>query len=213
PLAAVAIKPSEIRIQMGRERRVSAVATDASGRRLRERPGAVTAISEAGKADQHEAAAVIFEWSVESSLLTIVGGGGGRRPAVIASASARPEAQEVLRVTARQGARQATATATVTITDSAELDWGARLGIPEPELVDDPGTPWRSRFDGQRWQVNAGHEDFSALAGEPRGRVRYLLTLLAKEITQRTHGGPGADAALEGLVEILAHAERNLRGD
>ncbi|MEP6654691.1 MAG: ATP-binding protein [Myxococcales bacterium] len=211
PLAAVTIKPSEIRIQIGRERRVSAVATDASGRRLRERSAAVTAISDAGQAHQHEAAAVVFEWSVESPLLTIVG--GGRRPAVIASAAARPEAQEVLRVTARQGSRQATATATVTITDTADLDWGARLGIPEPELVDDPGTPWRSRFDGQRWQVNAGHEDFSALAGEPRGRVRYLLTLLAKEITQRTHGGPGADAALEGLVEILAHAERNLRGD
>jgi hypothetical protein len=35
---------------------------------------------------------------------------------------------------------------------------------------------------------------------------------LAKEIVQRTHGGPGADAALEGLVEIVTHVERNLRG-
>jgi hypothetical protein len=213
PLAAVTIKPSEIRIQIGRERRVTAVASDASGRRLRERATSTTADIHARPllAGQDDAADVLFEWSVESPLLTIVG--GGRRPAVIASASARADAQELLRVTARQGSQTAAATASVTITGTADLDWGARLGIPEPELVDDPGAPWRSRFDGQRWQVNAGHEDFSALAGESRGRVRYLLTLLAKEITQRTHGGPGADAALEGLVEILAHAERNLRGD
>jgi hypothetical protein len=38
------------------------------------------------------------------------------------------------------------------------------------------------------------------------------LALLAKEIAQRTHGVPGSEAALESLVEILAHAERNLRG-
>jgi hypothetical protein len=87
-----------------------------------------------------------------------------------------------------------------------------RGGVPEPELLDEPTASWRSRFDGQRWQVNAAHEDFAALAGEPRARVRYLLTLLAKEIVQRTHGGPGTEVALEGLVEILAHAERNLRG-
>jgi hypothetical protein len=86
------------------------------------------------------------------------------------------------------------------------------FGIPEPELVDDGNASWRSRFDGQRWQVNAAHEDYAALHGDGRARLRYLLTLLAKEIVQRTHGGPGADTALEGLVEILAHTERNLRG-
>ena len=96
--------------------------------------------------------------------------------------------------------------------DAADLEGGAKLGIPEPELIDAPGASWRSRYAGQRWQVNAGHEDFAALAGEPRARLRYLLTLLAKEIVARTHGGPGADNALEGLVEILAHTERNLRG-
>jgi hypothetical protein len=71
---------------------------------------------------------------------------------------------------------------------------------------------WRATSDGQRWQVNTGHEDFAALDGDAKARLRYLLTLLAKWIVARTHGGPGADAALESLVEILAHAERNLRG-
>jgi hypothetical protein len=228
PLAAVTIRPAEIRIQIGRERRVSAVATDASGRKLPERVagaagGETSHDNESENENESENSketsadhprrplGVTFEWSADSSALSILG--GGKRPAVLASTSARADAREILRVTARQGAATVVATATVTITDTDELDLGARLGIPEPELVDDPGTAWRSRFYGQRWQVNAGHEDFTALAGEPRGRVRYLLTLLAKEIVQRTHGGPGADAALEGLVEILAHAERNLRGE
>ena len=49
-------------------------------------------------------------------------------------------------------------------------------------------------------------------SGDAKARLRYLLALLAKEIAQRTHGVPGSEAALESLVEILAHAERNLRG-
>jgi Histidine kinase-, DNA gyrase B-, and HSP90-like ATPase len=214
PLATVTIKPPELRIQAGRERRVNAVATDADGRKLSVRigDGAEDDATKAGlSADGRRVEGVTFSWSTDSPALSILG--SGKRPAVLASTSARPGAREIIRVTARQGSVTAIATATAIITDTDELELGARLGIPEPELVDDPGTAWRSRFFGQRWQVNAGHEDFSALAGEPRGRVRYLLTLLAKEIVQRTHGGPGADAALEGLVEILAHAERNLRGE
>ena len=192
PLESVAIVPSEVEIPAGRERRVRAVATDSSGRRL--------------KVDQQ----VDFSWSAPPGILSIVG--GGHRPAIIVDAAARPGSREVVHVTARQGDRVATASASVVVVDAADVDGGAKLGIPEPELVEEPGTAWRSRFLGQRWQVNAGHEDFAALAGDPKARLRYLLTLLAKEIVSRTHGGPGADAALEGLVEILAHAERNLRG-
>ena len=61
-------------------------------------------------------------------------------------------------------------------------------------------------------QVNASHEDYIALRGEPRTRLRYLLALFAKEVAYRAHGVPGSEAALESLVEILAHAERNLSG-
>jgi len=60
--------------------------------------------------------------------------------------------------------------------------------------------------------VNASHEDYIALRGEPRTRLRYLLALFAKEVAYRAHGVPGSEAALESLVEILAHAERNLSG-
>jgi hypothetical protein len=50
------------------------------------------------------------------------------------------------------------------------------------------------------------------LRGEPRTRLRYLLALFAKEVALRAHGVPGSEEALESLVEILAHAERNLSG-
>ena len=191
PLAAAAIQPAELELAPGRERRVRAVATDEAGRRL-------------------DAGDLQFDWRAEAEVLAMVG--SGPRPAVLATPAARVGARVVVHLTVRQSERVATASATVSIVEAAEPEAGAKLGIPRPELLDEPGAGWRSRFLGQRWQVNAGHEDFAALAGDARARLRYLLTLLAKEIVSRTHGGPGADQALEGLVEILAHTERNLRG-
>lgn len=192
PLAAVTVTPAEVEVPIGRERRVRAQATDAEGRKLDE---------------------VTFEWASESPVVSVVSlARGGRRPALVVAATARAGTRELVVVTARQGDLVATANVAVLVTAVDDATEHAQLGIPEPELIDEPMASWRSRFDGQRWQVNAAHEDFVALASEPRARVRYLLTLLAKEIVQRTHGGPGTDVALEGLVEILAHAERNLRG-
>jgi hypothetical protein len=86
------------------------------------------------------------------------------------------------------------------------------LGIPEPALVDAAGETWRSRFDGQHWEVNQMHEDYLALKGEARARLRYLLALLAKDLAQHAHRVPGAVEASEDVVAILALAERNLRG-
>ena len=88
----------------------------------------------------------------------------------------------------------------------------AGLGIPEPNLVDAPGQTWRSRFDGTRWEVNSMHEDYLALKGEARARLRYLLTLLAKDLSQHAHRVPVAVEASEDVAAILALAERNLRG-
>jgi hypothetical protein len=67
-------------------------------------------------------------------------------------------------------------------------------------------------MSGATWEVNAEHDDYRALRAEPRARLRYLLALLAKEIVVRTTGQPEMSDALESLVEVLAHAERNLRG-
>src|SRR5262249_47893770 len=99
------------------------------------------------------------------------------------------------------------------VTVAEASDDGADLGIPEPRLVSDADGAWRSRMNGAVWEVNDAHEDYRALRAEPRARVRYLLTLLAKEIVARTEAADARSRAmLEGMVEVLAHAERNLRG-
>ena len=72
-------------------------------------------------------------------------------------------------------------------------------GIPKPVLIDAPGATWRSRMEGDVWQVNAGHEDYLALE-DGRARLRYLVALLGKEIVQRTYAQPGAGDLLEHLV-------------
>jgi len=188
PLASVRIVPAEIALAPGRERRVQAIAVDRDGRRVR--------------------GEVALAWSGGTGAVAIVG--EGAKPLVRAQADVRPGLRAQITVVATQGAERAEASATVVVADRPDPSADLAAGVPEPELVDDPGARWRSRFDGQRWQVNASHEDYIALRGEPRTRLRYLLALFAKEVALRAHGVPGTEEALESLVEILAHAERNL---
>jgi hypothetical protein len=190
PLAGVRILPAEILVQSGRERRVQAIAADADGRRIRRE--------------------LLYAWSIDHQAVSIVG--EGPKPLVRVNADARPGLKATIAVVASEGDRQAAGSASVVIADRPEAAGDLAAGVPEPELVDDPAGSWRSRFDGQRWQVNASHQDYIALRGEPRTRLRYLLALFAKEVAHRAHGVPGSEEALESLVEILAHAERNLAG-
>jgi hypothetical protein len=191
PLAAIRITPPEIRLAPGRERRVKAAALDAEGRRVR--------------------GDISYAWSVVGVPATIIG--DTARPAVLAGADARPGSEGRLIVEGVQAEHRARAEAPIIVGEEDEADQkGLGHGVPEPELIDDVSATWRSRFVGQRWQVNALHEDYIQFANEPKARLRYLLALLAKEIAQRTHGVPGGETALEACVEILAHAERNLRG-
>ena len=108
--------------------------------------------------------------------------------------------------------RTRVAFAEVEVVEPTERELGGGLGIPEPQLVDDPAGAWRSQFDGTTWRVNAGHEDYRALVSDPKSKLRYLLSLFAVELVQHTFGIPGSAAVLERVVELLAHAERNLRG-
>lgn len=188
PLATVRILPAEVLVPPGRERRIQAMALDRDGRRVR--------------------APVDFLWSSDHEAIAIVG--DGPKPLVRADATARPGLRATIAVAASQAPARAEATAVVEVAARPERGADLAAGVPEPELVDDPGGRWRSRFDGGRWQVNASHEDYIALRGEPRTRLRYLLALFAKEVAFRAHGTPGTEEALESLVEILAHAERNL---
>lgn len=190
PLVGVRIAPAVVEVTPGGERRVRAVAVDRDGRAVE---GAT------------------FAWSVEDPrALGLAVQPEGPRPAVSARADAPVGGTGAVRVEARHEDRSAVAEAPVTIVEPAED--GATLGIPEPHLVSDPDGAWRTRMAGERWEVNDAHEDYRSLRGDPRGRVRYLLTLLSREIVLRTRGRATDAEPLDALIEILAHAERNLRG-
>jgi hypothetical protein len=190
PLASVRIAPAEIAIAPGSERRVRAVAVDQSGARITN---------------------VELEWQLAQpapSGLTIRG--ESSRPAIVASAQVPLGTKAELLLFAREGERRAEANAIIVC--APESSPAESLGVPEPHLVSDVDGRWRSRMLGDRWEVNEAHADYVALRAEPRARVRYLLSLLSKEIVLRTSGRPEVAEVLESLVEVLAHAERNLRG-
>lgn len=188
PLAAVRIVPDPIEVVPGHEHRARAEARDADGRVIRE--------------------GVSHRWSIEGAGFAVHG--EGPRPAVAADATVRPGATARLRVEVEKDGRTAQAEAAVEVVEPRPDEAG--LGIPEPTLVDAPGETWRSRFDGKRWEVNQMHEDYLALKGEARSRLRYLLALLAKDLAQHAHRVPGAVEASEDVAAILALVERNMRG-
>ncbi len=190
PVAAVTIEPSHVRAAPGTERRIRAVAVDAEGR------------SVAGEAE--------FLWWVDGTDFTLRG--AGSRPAICVLPTARHGATGRICVEVRSGGARSGAEATVQVSPPPEDVDGSAFGIPEPVLVSDPSSLWRSRLSSDTWEINEAHEDYVRLRSEPKSRVRYLLTLLAKELVQRSFAQPGSDQLLERMVEILAHAERNLRG-
>ena len=184
----MSVAPDPVEVAPGHEHRARAEARDAEGRLIRR--------------------GLTYRWSLEGTGFSVRG--EGARPAVTAEASTRPGATARLRVQVEQGPRTAAAEATVEAVEPRVDEAG--FGIPEPHLVDAAGETWRSRFDGRRWEVNQMHEDYFALKGEARARLRYLLALLAKDLSQHAHRVPGAVEASEDVAAILALAERNLRG-
>jgi len=187
-LATVSIAPDPVEVAPGHEHRARAEACDGDGRPIRR--------------------GVTYRWSMEGAGFSVRG--EGARPAVTAESATRPGATARLRVEVEQGTRTVAAEATVEAVEPLPDEAG--FGIPEPHLVDAAGETWRSRFDGRRWEVNQMHEDYLALKREARARLRYLLALLAKDLSQNAHRVPGAVEASEDVVAILALAERNLRG-
>jgi hypothetical protein len=189
PLASVRIAPSHVKLVPGTERRVLAIARDADGRTVDGASFAWTAVDPTG--------------------IGLAVGAEGPRPAAVVAPNASVGATASLRVEASQGARRAIGEATVEV---VERDDEASLGIPEPHMVSDADGAWRSRMRGTLWEVNDAHEDYRALRNDGRARLRYLVSLLAKEIVLRSSARPDVEDVLESLVEVLAHAERNLRG-
>ncbi len=190
PLASVAIVPALVRVAPGGERVARAIARDA---------------------DRRSVSDVTFVWSMsDDTSADVTVRGEGDRLIVCASQDAAIGTSATLRVEARQGLRDARAEARVHIGEDPRDQ--ESLGIPEPNLVSDAEGPWRSRMAGERWEVNDAHEDYRALRADGGSRLRYLLALLAKEIVLRTTGRAETADVMESMVEVLAHAERNLRG-
>ncbi len=186
PLATLEIRPSATRVERLGERRLRAVALDASRIPIRED--------------------VDFRWRVEPPLGTI---DPPDIPAVVFRAG--PECGSVtITVTATTIDRSAAAASTVDIVEAMAATAGPRAGVPEPTFVEEPGASWRSRMRGGQWEVNSGHADFITACETSRRRFRYLATLLAKEIVVHSFPSPEIGPALERLVGVLAITERRV---
>ncbi len=185
PLHAVELCPSSITVECRGRRRVRAAALDAAGRPVTDE--------------------VRYEWSLSAPIGTL--DSRGEPPQRVAFVAGELEAAGRLSVLARSDGREARAEIEVEILEEIPAGRGGE-GIPEPELVDQPAAPWRSRFHDERWQVNTGHREFRAVADRPSLKLRYLAMLFAKEVVLRSHQDPRLERPLEQLVEIASFADR-----
>jgi hypothetical protein len=188
PLAEVRLAPATVRVEYSGEARVRARALDASGRPVE--------------------APVHYFWRLSGPI---------GRLKVLADASraqlsaADAEAEGRIQVEARSGDVAVRAEAPVTVVEELPPS-PSDEGIPEPELVNLPAAPWRSRLMEGRWQVNSGHREYRAIADRPTLKLRYLALLFAKEVVLRSSQDPRLEAPLEQLVEVAAYADRRLAG-
>ncbi len=187
PLAQVRLTPSRLQVECGGRRRVRARALDG--------------------ADRHIEASVIYTWSLAGPV--------GRlevsetNPAEVFLLAAASPAGGALSVVARSEGKEAFAEAPVEVVEELPATHSDE-GIPEPELVDQPGAGWRSRILDGRWQVNAGHPEFQAIADNTGLKLRYLAMLFAKEVVLRSEQDPRLENPLEQMVEVAAYADRKL---
>jgi len=187
PLHEVKLTPSPLRVECRGRRRARARPLDAKGKPVD--------------------APVEFDWTLSRPIATLIH--DDEPPGRVSLVAGDREGVATLVVTAREGNHEARAEVEVEVLE--EIPAGrSNEGIPEPELVHHPGATWRSRMIDERWQVNAGHRDFRAVADRPVLKLRYLATLFAKEVVLRSHQDPRLAQPLEQLVEIASYADRKL---
>src|ERR1700674_54760 len=186
PLAEVRILPSLLRLECGGERKARALAVDATGRPVEE--------------------VLAYAWRLTEGVGELVSEDDAS-PAVTVRAGERPD-KGSLAVVCRWGSVEACAEARVEVVE--QLAAGREEGIPEPELLDLPGAPWRSRVADARWQVLSARPEYRAIPARPPLKLRYLALLFAKEVVLRSSGDPRFGAPLEQLVEVAAYADRRL---
>ncbi|MBM4060701.1 MAG: hypothetical protein FJ265_06365 [Planctomycetes bacterium] len=176
PLAAVEVAPRLTRVEVLGERRLRAVPRDADGRRVQ--------------------ADAPIAWR-------LVAGDGAIEPHSADGGHATFRAGEVIvEATARQGAQVATGEARVRVVLEGGAAVADALGIPSPEFVEDRAGEWRSRLREGRWEVNRAHPDFQEAQANERRQLRYLSSLLAKEVVLNSYPGPQFARPLEQLVRL-----------
>ena len=188
PLDHAAIAPASLRLPCGGRRAATARALDLDGRPI--------------------VGAFRCRWQLEPP------GTGRLEPetadtpeVVVVGADAPVEGRLHLRVEVE--GRRCDAEATINVVDQLGPSRSGE-GIPAPTLIEDPGAPWRSRWHDDRWEVNAAHRDFRAVADKPAHKLRYLAALFAKEIVLRSSNDPRLDKPLEQLVEVFSYADLRL---
>ena len=181
PVQSVRVRPSKLEVAVGEPNRLRATALDENDRAIAE--------------------GVTFEWKAKGALTVEA---NGSTASVVGTAV---DAEALIEVTAQQADR--TRSYTVPVKIVLELPRRADTGIPQPEEIDEPLQSWRSRLTDERWQINVGHPDYRALSSEARPRLRYLATLLSKEVVSRNFPQPGVGGILEELVGLLSALERS----
>ena len=183
PLTSISLKPAQLELSLGERRVVRVFPRDHEGRSIPD--------------------AVAFSWTASAGLT--VQASGPRSFTV--EALALGDALQV-ELTATEGDRSLSTVLPVRVVAEAGTR-KADTGIPQPEEINDPLQPWRSRLIDDRWQINVGHADYRALSNEARPRLRYLASLLSKEVISRNFPQPGIGAVLEELVGLLCALERS----
>ena len=118
-------------------------------------------------------------------------------------------ARSVIEASASDGGRSVAGQAVVR-TVLGQDNSSPGLGIPSPAFVEDPSGDWRSRMRGGAWEVNRSHPDFREASTGDRRQLRYLSSLLAKEIVSGTYPAPQTSRLLEQMVRLLAIVEQAL---
>ncbi len=122
-------------------------------------------------------------------------------------ASDRCEGMVTLTLTGEAKGAQATATAAINIVEDLASSTRRQSGLPEPQPFYDPSGNWRSRMNGDRWEFNSGHTDYLSTVGNDKRKLRYVASLLAKELVLKRFQMPNAGMLLEEMLEILSWIE------
>jgi len=122
-----------------------------------------------------------------------------------------------LKVIVRQGEKECTDEALITITDSlmdqAAGSGGNRKGLPGYTYRRAPGEMWRSRFDVDKnvIVINNGHRDFVYAGKQKSRKIRYICRLFCKELVRQNFPGLPVDELLERMIELSLYTEEHLK--